>query len=172
MQDSSQLAAIHYAVKQTRNHRMSKFFNTMVIAGFLASSTAVWAGTETAATTEEATEAVAEMAPVMIDEALAKKGKKTFKKCKACHKVGDKAKNGVGPMLNGVYGAEMGSKPDYKYSKGMLALAADGGVWTEENLRTFLTSPKKFVNKTKMSFKGLKEKDLDGMVEYLKSVSQ
>ena len=152
---------------------MSTFFNTMVIAGFLASSTAVWAGTETAATTtEEATEAVAEMAPMVIDEALAKKGKKTFKKCKACHKVGDKAKNGVGPMLNGVYGSAMGSNPDFKYSKGMLALAADGGVWDDESLRAFLTSPKKFVKKTKMSFKGLKEKDLDKMIEYLKSVSQ
>lgn len=154
---------------------MSKFLNTIVIAGFLASSTAVWAGTETAATTEEATtttEEVAEMAPMVIDEALAKKGKKTFKKCKACHKVGDKAKNGVGPMLNGVYGAAIAANPDFKYSKGMMELGASGGVWDDENLKAFLTSPKKFVKKTKMSFKGLKEKDLDKMVEYLKSVSQ
>ena len=29
-------------------------------------------------------------------------GEKTFKKCASCHKVGDGAKNGVGPVLTNV----------------------------------------------------------------------
>lgn len=32
------------------------------------------------------------------------KGKKVFRKCKACHTVGDKARNKIGPILNGKIG--------------------------------------------------------------------
>jgi len=157
---------------------MSKFLTTLIAAGIMASSTAVWAGTEAAATTETTTEATAEpagetaaMEPIVLDEALVKKGKKVFKKCKACHKVGEKAKNGVGPLLNGIYGADMVGNPDFKYSKGMKARAEESGTWSDENLREFLKAPKKYVKKTKMSFKGVKDKDMDAIVEFLKSVS-
>ena len=34
-------------------------------------------------------------------------GEKVFNKCKACHMVGDGAKNRVGPQLNAVVGVEM-----------------------------------------------------------------
>ncbi|MBV1864225.1 MAG: c-type cytochrome [Rhodobacteraceae bacterium] len=149
---------------------MSKFLSTLIVAGLLASSTAVVAGTETTDTTE-ATEATTEAVAIVVDEALALKGKKVFKKCKACHKVGEGAKNGVGPLLNGIYGAEMAANADFKYSKGMKARAEESATWTDENMREFLTSPKKYVTKTKMSFKGVKEKDMDAIIEFLKSVS-
>ena len=55
----------------------------------------------------------------------------------------------------------------------MVAFGADGGKWTSENLEEFLTKPKKFVKKTKMSFSGLKkEKDRKAIVEFLKTVSK
>jgi len=43
------------------------------------------------------------------DPALVAAGAQVFKKCAACHKVGDGARNGVGPVLTGVVGAAAGA---------------------------------------------------------------
>jgi cytochrome c len=43
-------------------------------------------------------------------------GGKTFNVCRACHEIGDGAKNLVGPVLNGVVGRKSGSYPGYAYS--------------------------------------------------------
>ena len=32
-------------------------------------------------------------------------GEKVFQKCRACHQVGENAKNAVGPVLNAIYAA-------------------------------------------------------------------
>ena len=48
-------------------------------------------------------------------------GKKVFKKCAACHAVGDGAKHKVGPELNDVFGRAAGGAEGYKYSKAMIA---------------------------------------------------
>jgi len=87
------------------------------------------------------------------------KGKKIFRKCKACHAVGKTAKNKVGPVLNGVFGRKAATFAGYKYSKGMKAAAEKGLIWDAESLDKFLTKPRKFVAKTKMSFAGLKKAD-------------
>jgi cytochrome c len=106
-------------------------------------------------------------APVLA-EGDAAKGEKVFKKCKACHAVGEGAKNKVGPILNGIIDSEAGANPDYKYSKGLVAAAADGLVWDTENLTAFLIKPKTFVKGTKMSFPGLKkEADIENILAYL-----
>lgn len=107
-----------------------------------------------------------------LDEELVKKGKKTFKKCKSCHQVGEGAKNKAGPILTGILGAPAGAVEGFKYSKALKAAAEGGLVWDEANLAAFLTKPKKFLKGTKMSFAGLKkEKDILAITEYLKSVS-
>ncbi|MGB0411829.1 MAG: c-type cytochrome [Pikeienuella sp.] len=114
---------------------------------------------------------VAVAAPV-IDEALAAKGEKVFKKCKACHKVGEGAKNKTGPQLNAIIGAPIGAVDGYKYSKAFKALRAEGAVWDMEALQGFLTKPKKWAKGTKMSFGGLKkEQDRLAVIEYLKTFS-
>ena len=84
-------------------------------------------------------------------------GEKVFKKCKACHSVGDKAKNKVGPMLNGIVGNEIASVDGFKYSKAFMAKKDEGLVWTAEVLDAYLTKPKKYIKGTKMSFPGLKK---------------
>jgi len=97
-------------------------------------------------------------------------GEKIFKKCKACHAVGDGAKNKVGPMLTGIVDNDIASVEGYKYSKAFLAKKDEGLVWTEENLDAFLTKPKKFIPKTKMGFAGLKkEQQRADVINYLKS---
>ena len=105
-----------------------------------------------------------------IDPKLINAGKKVFKKCKACHAVGEGAKNKSGPQLYEIIGRKMGTANRYKYSKGFKEAAEEGRIWTEELMVEFLRKPKKFIKGTKMSFGGLKkDKDLDAIVAYLKT---
>lgn len=122
-----------------------------------------------AAETEEAP--VVEVAAV--DPELIKAGEKVFKKCKACHQLGEGAKNRSGPILTGVVGNKAGAVDGFKYSKALTAMAEAGLVWDEVNLHAFLTKPKAFMKGTKMSFAGLKkESDLEAITAYLASVSE
>jgi cytochrome c len=106
--------------------------------------------------------------PVLAVEGDAAKGEKVFRKCKACHAVGDGAKNKVGPVLTGIIGNPAGENPDFKYSKAMKEAAEGGLVWNEANLAEFLTKPKDFMKGTKMSFPGLrKEDDIANILAYL-----
>ncbi|MGH1578860.1 c-type cytochrome [Planktotalea sp.] len=128
---------------------------------------------EEAVVVEEAPKEEVVAAAAGFDADLAKKGEKVFKKCKACHQVGEGAKNKTGPHLNNVMGRAFGGIDGFKYSKTMAQMGADGVVWNEETLAAFLAKPKDYVKKTKMSFNGLKkEKDVLAVTEYLKSVSQ
>lgn len=100
-------------------------------------------------------------------------GKKVFKKCAACHQVGDKAKNRSGPILNGIVGRTFGTVDGFKYSNVFKAAAEEGRVWDESSLAEFLKKPKAYMKKTKMSFSGLKkDEDLTAIIEYLKSAGQ
>ncbi len=129
--------------------------------------------TETQGSEQQAavTEVKTEPEPVAaLDEALVAKGEKVFKKCKACHQVGDSAKNKVGPILNDIVGAGLGAVDGFKYSKALKAKADEGLVWDAANLDAFLTKPKKWLKGTKMSFAGLKkEEDRAAVIEYLRS---
>lgn len=125
----------------------------------------------TEAPTGEAPAAEAPAAPDGPDPALIEAGAKVFKKCSACHKIGDGAKNTVGPILNGVIGRAAGTVEGFKYSKPMAEAAAGGLVWSNEALHEFLANPKAMVKGTKMSFAGLKSaEDIDAVIAYLQSV--
>lgn len=103
----------------------------------------------------------------------AEKGAKVYKKCVSCHMVGDKAKNRVGPQLNGIVGRAIASIGDYKYSKAMYKHAEANKVWTEENLGAYLANPRKTVKGGRMAFAGLrKQKDVDNVIAYLKQASK
>ncbi len=87
------------------------------------------------------------------------RGAEVFKACKACHRVGQGAKNRVGPQLNGIFGRPAGSIEGVRYSDGMLRMGADGLVWTLETLDAYIENPKALVSKTRMNFRGIKEAD-------------
>ena len=91
-------------------------------------------------------------------------GERVFKKCAACHSA-DPDQKKTGPHLHGILGRSAGAIEGYKYSKSM----SDADlIWDNANLRQFLTRPKKFIPKTKMSFGGIKkEMDLDDLIAYL-----
>ncbi|MGB0660618.1 MAG: c-type cytochrome [Mangrovicoccus sp.] len=104
------------------------------------------------------------------DPALIAAGEKVFKKCKACHQVGDGAQNKVGPVLNGVVGSPAGHVDGFKYSKALQDAAAGGLVWSEAELAAFLAKPKDYLKGTKMSFAGLrKDSDIAAIIAFLKS---
>jgi cytochrome c len=93
-------------------------------------------------------------------------GATVFKKCQACHKVGPDARNGVGPVLNGVVGQAAGTSHGYNYSA---AIKKSGLVWDETTLTTYLHAPRKLVPGTKMTFAGLpKDQEIIDVIAYLK----
>ena len=92
-------------------------------------------------------------------------GKKVFKKCVACHSL-QEGKNKIGPSLYNLLDRKAGLVEGYKYSKTM---KNSGVVWDEESLDKFLTKPRKFIPKTKMAFRGIKNKSLrDDLIAFLK----
>lgn len=99
-------------------------------------------------------------------------GEKVFAKCKACHAVGEGAKNRVGPQLNHLFGRAAGGLEDFKYSKAMSEAGAGGLVWDDATLDAYLRDPKGFVKGTRMAFAGIKKDDeLANVIAYLKTFS-
>ena len=78
----------------------------------------------------------------------AAKGEKVFKKCKGCHKIGEGAKNAVGPVLNDLIGSQAGTAEGYKYGKDLIAAGEAGLVWSEELVGQFVEDPKAFLRTT------------------------
>jgi cytochrome c2 len=121
---------------------------------------------------EPVVEAVVEAAPAVevaaADPALIATGEKVFKKCAACHQVGDTAKNRTGPALNGMINRTAGTVEDFKYSSDMVAAGEAGLIWDDANLHAYLEKPRDVVAKTRMSFAGLrKAEERDAVIAYL-----
>ena len=93
-------------------------------------------------------------------------GEKVFLKCKVCHQVGEGAKNGVGPVLNGIVGRKAGSIEGYNYTP---ANKNSGLTWDEATLKDYLKNPKAKIPGTRMILAGpLNEADIDNVIAYLK----
>jgi cytochrome c len=93
-------------------------------------------------------------------------GEVQFKKCAPCHDVGEKAKNRVGPELNGLDGRKAGTVPDFKYSD---ANKSSGIVWNEAEFLDYIKDPKAKIPRTFMVFSGIKdETDAKNLWAYLK----
>ena len=98
------------------------------------------------------------------DDAIA--GEKTFAACKACHQIGETAKNSVGPQLNGLFGRKAGSVEGYSYSSAYKVLDK---VWDEANFRVYIQDPRAVTPGTKMTYPGLKdEAKIADLIAYLK----
>src|ERR1700688_3061879 len=81
-------------------------------------------------------------------------GEKLFAVCKACHQIGETAKNAVGPVLNGVIGRKAGTYQGYNYSD---ANKNSGLTWDEPTFREYIKAPKAKIPGTKMTYAGLKD---------------
>ena len=93
-------------------------------------------------------------------------GEKVFAVCKACHQVGETAKNDVGPLLNGIIGRKAGSVRRLHYSA---ANKNSGITWDEATFRDYIRDPKAKIPGTKMIYAGLKdEQNTNDLIAFLK----
>jgi cytochrome c len=94
-------------------------------------------------------------------------GEKIFaQKCATCHKIGEGAKNFVGPELNGVIGRKTGAVPGFNYSA---ANKGSGITWDEATLKEYLVDPNAKIPGTTMRLPGgiPKESDRDDVIAYI-----
>lgn len=104
------------------------------------------------------------------DPALIEAGARVFRKCQACHQVGEGARNRVGPVLNGVIGRQAAQVEGFRYSPAMQVKGAEGLIWTDEALHEYLANPRGVVPGTSMGFAGLRDAaDIDAVLAYIQS---
>ena len=93
-------------------------------------------------------------------------GEKVFAQCRACHQVGETAKNAVGPVLNGLFGRKSGTVEGYTYSP---ANKNSSITWDEATFRDYIKDPRAKIPGTKMIYAGLKdEQRVTDLIAYLK----
>jgi cytochrome c len=80
-------------------------------------------------------------------------GETQFKTCAPCHDVGEKAKNKIGPVLNGLDGRKSGTAANFKYSE---ANKKSGIIWDEAQFLDYIKDPKAKIPGTIMVFTGIK----------------
>ena len=107
------------------------------------------------------------------------KGKKSFKRCSACHSL-EEGKNKVGPSLHNIIGRTAGTVEGYKYSPVFAEAAEKGLNWQPDQLIAYLENPKKYLAdfvgkdkvKSKMANKFKKLELREDIVAYLQSLQQ
>lgn len=93
-------------------------------------------------------------------------GERSFNKCRACHQIGETAKNTVGPVLNGLFGRHTGSVEGYSYSN---ANKGANLTWDEATFADYIKDPRAKIPGTKMVFAGIKnEKEIQDLTAFLK----
>ena len=97
-------------------------------------------------------------------------GETSFKKCLACHSIGEGAKNKVGPVLNGLDGRHSGSIEGYPYSD---ANKGSGITWSKDQFLDYIKDPKAKIPGTKMAFAGIKnEKEANDLWAYISQLDK
>ena len=92
-------------------------------------------------------------------------GKLFTKTCGGCHSIGEGARGGFGPQLNGILGRPAGTTPDYQYSD---AMKNSGVVWTRDKLTAYIEDPKSVVSGTRMIFWGISDpQKIENILAYL-----
>lgn len=93
-------------------------------------------------------------------------GQRSFNKCRACHQIGEGARNLVGPELNGLIGRHSGAAEGYSYSN---ANKNSGLTWDEATFADYIKDPKAKIPGTKMIFAGIRsEKEIQDLIAFLK----
>jgi cytochrome c len=109
----------------------------------------------------------------MVSAQDVQNGAEVFKRCRACHDVGEKAKNKVGPILNGIVGRKAGTIEGFNYSDANKKAGANGWVWTEEKMMEYLLNPRTAMPGNKMAFAGIRDElDRKDLIAYLKTFSK
>ncbi len=127
--------------------------------------------------------AVGAVTPAAAQDAAA--GEAVFKKCMTCHRIGEGAKNAVGPEQNDLIGRQAGTVPGFAYSPLNKSAGENGLIWNEDTIFEYLPDPNAFLinflkskgkddlakGSTKMAFKLPSEKERKDVIAYLKKFS-
>jgi cytochrome c len=107
--------------------------------------------------------------PLPAAAADASKGKALFEACGKCHAVSAESDADlVGPTLKGVVGRKSAAIEDFRYSS---AMRASGIVWTEANLKEYITDPQAKVMGSRMALKSsIEPAEIDDIIAYLKTL--
>jgi cytochrome c len=106
------------------------------------------------------------LVPTVAAAADPQAGEAVFRKCQACHAVGEGAQTRLGPVLNGLLGRKAGTYEGYDYTD---ANKNSNIVWDEATLAKYLKNPKAMIPGTKMLFAGLpKDQEVEDVIAYLK----
>ncbi len=110
----------------------------------------------------------------MAQDGDAKEGEEIFKgRCRQCHQVGPDAKNGLGPVLNGIIGRKAASIEGFNYSPANKKAGDEGWTWTPENFLKYIEDPRATMPGNRMAFAGLKdEQERKDLLAYLKTFSK
>jgi cytochrome c len=104
------------------------------------------------------------MGPAQAQDIAA--GERSWNKCRACHQLGETARNGVGPQLNGLFGRVSGTVEGYSYSPANKNAAL---TWDDAVFADYIKDPRAKIPGTKMIFAGIKnEKEVLDLTAYLK----
>ena len=113
-------------------------------------------------------------------------GELVFRKCMACHHVGDGARNDYGPVLNDIIGRQAGTVDSYRYSRINQTAGENGLIWNEELIFEYLPDPQAFLvtflqeqgqgdlarGRTTMGFRLADEQERLDVIAYLKQFSE
>ncbi len=93
-------------------------------------------------------------------------GERSWNKCRACHQIGENARNLVGPQLNGLFGRHSGAVEGYSYSS---ANKNSGITWDEAVFADYIKDPRAMIPGTKMIFAGIRsEQEIKDLTAFLK----
>ena len=95
--------------------------------------------------------------PAPYNEANLANGETAFTNCRNCHTLPMGAPNLMGPNLHGVFQRAPGAKPDFAYSKAMVAFSQATALkqWPPEEIDKWLTNPMTYLPGSAMTFTGL-----------------
>jgi len=110
--------------------------------------------------------AMAPLAAAQAQDATA--GARVFNTCRACHTINEGGRAGVGPNLWGIVGRRAASVEGFRYSANFRTLGEAGHIWTEENIRRYITNPKDVAPQGIMAYPGLRnEQQMNDLMAYL-----
>lgn len=115
-------------------------------------------------TVAEAAEGADTQAP--DQEALLRKGRVVYLRCRSCHTMEQDGPHLTGPNLHGLFGAAAGQKEGYAFSD---ALVEANIVWDADTLDPWIKQPSAYVEGNRMVFAGLpKAEDREALIAYLR----
>lgn len=90
--------------------------------------------------------------------------------CGSCHTFTEGGRNGVGPNLWGIVGANHAHVAGFNYSAANRAMADK--PWTDEDINKFLAGPARYMPGTRMAFAGLNSaQQRADVIAFLRSIS-